>query len=76
MHTRYLTQRHKEKAQRIKADTYSAQMKDNMKILLLISVLFPVFSYPAYSMDIKEISEKYAESVVLVKTDKGTGTGF
>ncbi len=27
-------------------------------------------------MDIKKISENYSESVVLIKTDRGTGTGF
>ena len=42
-------------------------------VFLLLSMLSPVF---AYSMDAKTILKNYEKCVVLIKTDKGTGTGF
>lgn len=44
--------------------------------LFIVLTLCTVFSHPAYSADIKNLLKKYAESIVLVKTDNGAGTGF
>ncbi len=46
------------------------------KTIVLVLLLFSIFTDPAAPMTPAEIIWKHAASVVLVKTDKGTGTGF
>lgn len=51
-------------------------MNPIIKKLLLTSALLLLVPYRACSTDIKKVLKTYKESVVLIKTDRGTGTGF